>query len=177
MTAGTSFQSLVTDCARLPKANTAVSEATKRAQARCRELYPYLENNFEALTDYGWRYLNGFPISSSRAEGCVDGHRQHPDGQAPTHEMVSNRRTLCGRHTSRFSRWPINCFTSSYGGITPKVLPTPQIDGDTGFLSEDAPLVFTHIRLMLELFKSVNQILERGCIWAQKTSVEHRLVI
>ncbi len=72
MTAGTSLQLLMIDCARLPKDNTAVREAAKRAQARCKELYTYLDNNFEALTNYGWRYRNGFPISSSRAEGCVD---------------------------------------------------------------------------------------------------------
>ena len=72
MTAGTNLQWLMTDCKRLPKDNMAVSEAARRAQARCRELYTYLDNNFEALTDYGWRYRNGFPISSSRAEGCVD---------------------------------------------------------------------------------------------------------
>lgn len=31
-----------------------------------------LANNWDALTNYGWRHRNGFPISSSRAEGCVD---------------------------------------------------------------------------------------------------------
>ncbi len=72
MTAGTSLQLLMIDCARLPKDNSPVREAAKRAQARCKELYTYLDNNFEALTNYGWRYRNGFPISSSRAEGCVD---------------------------------------------------------------------------------------------------------
>lgn len=72
MTAGTLLQWLMTDCARLPKDDRAVRETVARVQARCRELYSYLNNNFDNLTNYGWRYRNGFPISSSRAEGCVD---------------------------------------------------------------------------------------------------------
>lgn len=71
-TAGTLIQCLMVDCARLSKDDLAVRDATARVQARCRELYTYLANNMGNLTDYGWRQRNGFPISSSRAEGCVD---------------------------------------------------------------------------------------------------------
>jgi len=71
-TAGTLIQCLMVDCSRLSKDDLAVRDATARVQARCRELYTYLANNMGNLTDYGWRHRNGFPISSSRAEGCVD---------------------------------------------------------------------------------------------------------
>ena len=72
MTAGTRLQLLMVDCLRLPKDCPGLREAAARVRARCRELYSYLANNRSALTNYGWRYRNGFPISSSRAEGCVD---------------------------------------------------------------------------------------------------------
>lgn len=72
MTAGTHLQCLLVDCTRLLREDKAVKEAAKRVYARCRELYSYLANNYNSLTNYGWRYRNGFPISSSRAEGCVD---------------------------------------------------------------------------------------------------------
>ena len=38
----------------------------------CDELRGYLANNEAALIDYGSRYREDMPISSSRAEGCVD---------------------------------------------------------------------------------------------------------
>jgi hypothetical protein len=38
----------------------------------CNELRGYLANNETALIDYGTRYRTSAPISSSRAEGCVD---------------------------------------------------------------------------------------------------------
>tara|TARA_R110000850_G_scaffold246226_3_gene371118 strand:+ start:2565 stop:3932 length:1368 start_codon:yes stop_codon:yes gene_type:complete len=70
--ATTGLQWLMADCERLSKDDPEVRDATNRVQARCRELYTYLANNMDSLTDYGWRYRNGLPISSSRAEGCVD---------------------------------------------------------------------------------------------------------
>ncbi|MEO9777445.1 MAG: ISKra4 family transposase, partial [Sedimentitalea sp.] len=42
------------------------------ALSRCQFLYSYLANNMGSLTNYGWRYRRGLPISTSRAEGCVD---------------------------------------------------------------------------------------------------------
>lgn len=72
MTAGTRLQCLMIDCSRLSKEDAGVREAAARVWVRCRELYTYLANNWDALTNYGWRHRNGFPISSSRAEGCVD---------------------------------------------------------------------------------------------------------
>lgn len=72
MTAGTRLKVLLIDCSRISKIDAEVREAAARVKARCRELYSYLANNFDALTDYGWRYRNGLAISSSRAEGCVD---------------------------------------------------------------------------------------------------------
>jgi hypothetical protein len=50
----------------------AVRAAAARAQARCETLNTYLANTMESLVDYGRRYRNGLPISSSRAEGSVD---------------------------------------------------------------------------------------------------------
>jgi hypothetical protein len=70
--ATTGLQWLMADCERLSKDDPEVRDATNRVQARCRELYTYLANNMDSLNDYGWRYRNGLPISSSRAEGCVD---------------------------------------------------------------------------------------------------------
>jgi hypothetical protein len=38
----------------------------------CDDLRRYLTNNTDALIDYGARYRSKLPISTSRAEGCVD---------------------------------------------------------------------------------------------------------
>jgi hypothetical protein len=72
LTATTSLQWLMVDCARLVTDDRVVTEAAQRVQARCRDLYSYLANNMDSLTEYGRRYRTGLPISSSRAEGCVD---------------------------------------------------------------------------------------------------------
>ena len=40
--------------------------------AHCDELRSYLRNNNTALIDYGSRYSAAQPVSTSRAEGCVD---------------------------------------------------------------------------------------------------------
>lgn len=70
--ATTGLRWLLADCGRLGQADPAVRDAAARVQARCRELYTYLANNMDSLTNYGWRYRNGLPISSSRVEGCMD---------------------------------------------------------------------------------------------------------
>lgn len=72
MTAGTRLKLLMIDSGRVTTEDAAVRAAAARVEARCRELYTYLGNNWDALTNYGWRHRNGFSISSSRAEGCVD---------------------------------------------------------------------------------------------------------
>ena len=46
--------------------------AVSRFLARCEELHGYLANNEAALVDYSRRYHSGQPVSTSRAEGCVD---------------------------------------------------------------------------------------------------------
>jgi hypothetical protein len=46
--------------------------AVSRFLARCEELRGYLANNEAALVDYSRRYRSGQPVSTSRAEGCVD---------------------------------------------------------------------------------------------------------
>ena len=38
----------------------------------CDDLRRYLANNNDSLIDYGDRYRSKLPISTSRAEGCVD---------------------------------------------------------------------------------------------------------
>ena len=100
-------------------------DAVIRVQARCRELYTYLANNMDSLTDYGRRYRNGLAVSSSRAEGCVDdigntrmGKRRRmrwsPKG---AHRVaVVRAAVLDGRLTSAYHRRQPN----------PQVLPTPQ---------------------------------------------------
>ena len=45
---------------------TPVAEICRKAGIRS------IANNMDNLTDYGRRYRRGLPISSSRAEGCVD---------------------------------------------------------------------------------------------------------
>ena len=72
LTATTSLQWLMVDCARLTANDRMLAEAAGRVQARCRDLYSFIANNMDTLTDYGRRYRRGLPISSSRAEGCVD---------------------------------------------------------------------------------------------------------
>jgi hypothetical protein len=70
--AKTYLKGLMHDCANFAEEPSAVSAAAARVQARCETLYTYLANNLESLVDYGRRYRNGLPISSSRAEGSVD---------------------------------------------------------------------------------------------------------
>ena len=43
-----------------------------RLVTRCKELRAYIENNTDALIDYGQRYRAGKPVSSSRAESTVN---------------------------------------------------------------------------------------------------------
>lgn len=70
--AGTHLQWLIVDCARLAKYDLAVRDQARRVLARCHDLHSYLTNNMGSLANYGWRYRSGLPISTSRAEGCVD---------------------------------------------------------------------------------------------------------
>ncbi|MEP3329758.1 ISKra4 family transposase [Sedimentitalea sp.] len=71
-TAGTHLQWLMDDCAQLSKREPTVRDQAQRALSRCQFLHSYLANNMGSLTNYGWRYRRGLPISTSRAEGCVD---------------------------------------------------------------------------------------------------------
>ncbi len=71
-TAVTDLQWLMVDCARLSKQDPAVRDAASRAMARRYDLYSCLANNMDSPTNYGRRYRKGLPISTSRAEGCVD---------------------------------------------------------------------------------------------------------
>ena len=50
----------------------AMGAGMKRLVARCKELHAYIENNKDALIDYGQRHRAGKPISTSRAEGTVN---------------------------------------------------------------------------------------------------------
>jgi hypothetical protein len=70
--AETYLKRLMHDCASFAEEPPAVRAAAARVQARCETLYTYLANNMESPVDYGRRYRNGLPISSSRAEGSVD---------------------------------------------------------------------------------------------------------
>lgn len=49
-----------------------IGPAVRRLLLHCQELRAYLDNNSNALIDYGSRYRAGRPISTSRAEGSVD---------------------------------------------------------------------------------------------------------
>jgi hypothetical protein len=46
--------------------------AVARLLWNCDDLRRYLANNVNSLIDYGTRYRSKLPISTSRAEGCVD---------------------------------------------------------------------------------------------------------
>jgi hypothetical protein len=46
--------------------------AIARLLWNCDDLWRYLTNNVDALINYGARYRSKLPISTSRAEGCVD---------------------------------------------------------------------------------------------------------
>ncbi len=50
----------------------AMEAGARRLVARCTELHAYIENNKDALIDYGQRCRAGKPISTSRAEGTVN---------------------------------------------------------------------------------------------------------
>jgi len=50
----------------------AMKAKATRLVARCTKLHAYIENNKDALIDYGKRYRVGKPISTSRAEGTVN---------------------------------------------------------------------------------------------------------
>ena len=49
-----------------------VSASVKRICKRCDVLFGYIENNARSIPDYGSRHRAGLPVSTSRAEGCVD---------------------------------------------------------------------------------------------------------
>ena len=70
--ARTSPQWLMVDCERLVTDDRVVTEAAQRVQARCRDLYSYLANNIDNLTNHGKRHQRDLPVCSFRAEGCVD---------------------------------------------------------------------------------------------------------
>jgi hypothetical protein len=52
--------------------NGAAAAKAGRLVTHCTELCGYIENNEDALIDYGQRYRTGKPISSSRAESTVN---------------------------------------------------------------------------------------------------------
>lgn len=56
----------------LPLNGENLRSAVDRFLWRCDELRGYLANKETALIDYGTRYRTNTPISSSRADGCVD---------------------------------------------------------------------------------------------------------
>lgn len=49
-----------------------VGSAVRRIRKRCEFLATYLDNNAGSIPDYGKRFRKGLPVSTSRAEGCVD---------------------------------------------------------------------------------------------------------
>lgn len=98
-TAGTDLQWLMVDCARLSKEDPAVREAASRALARCYALYSYLDHNMGSLANFGRRYRHGQPISTSRAEGCVD-----DIGNAHMGKRRRMRWSPCGAHNVAITR-------------------------------------------------------------------------
>ena len=125
MTAGTRLKLLMIDSGRVTAEDAVVRAAVARVEARCRELYTYLANNWDALTNYGWRQRNGFSISSSRAEGCVDdignarmGKRRRmrwsPRG---AHNVAVTRAAVPDGRLSRFTR--PRCTNSGWAAFAP----------------------------------------------------------
>lgn len=70
--------------------------AVGRFLARCAELGGYLANNETALVDYSRRYHSGRPVSTSRAEGCVD--------EIANARMAKRRRMRCSPRDAPLER-------------------------------------------------------------------------
>jgi hypothetical protein len=97
--------------------------AVARLLWNCADLQRYLANNVDALMDYGARYRSKLPISTSRAEGCVD-EIANAHGQEAAYAMVSGsslRRDSSRRSAGR----PLQDSNSSpAGGLTDKKFST-----------------------------------------------------
>jgi len=64
---------LVDHGSKIPERNgVSVRESTNDLTRLCKELQGYAQNNREAIINYHRRYHGKQPVSSSRAEGCVD---------------------------------------------------------------------------------------------------------
>ncbi len=69
--AGAFLRWLIADCRRL-RGDATVTAAAQRAKAPRLALCAYLTSNMDALINYGAQHRRGLPVSTSRAEGCVD---------------------------------------------------------------------------------------------------------
>ena len=72
-----------------------VEAQARRLVARCTELRAYIENNKDALIDYGQRHRAGKPISTSRAEGTVN-------NLVPLHNDFDRLQSITPARTSGF---------------------------------------------------------------------------
>jgi hypothetical protein len=113
------------DCTRLAEEPLAVRTAAARVQARCETLYTYLANKMESLVDYGRRYRNGLPISSSRAEGSVDDLANARMGKRRRMRWSPKGGTPSSRHKGRSSRWSADRYKQKTRRMTPMFCPLP----------------------------------------------------
>ena len=100
---------------------------------RCDDLRSYLGNNETALIDYGSRYRADQPVSTSRAEGCVDEIANASMAKRPRMRW-SPRRTQLGHSSRRRARWTPHIRKPTRGGETALVFSTPLGTKFRGFL-------------------------------------------
>ncbi len=104
----------------------AVEAGARRLVARCTELHAYIENNKDALIDYGQRCRAAKPISTSRAGGTVNQSiGECPHEQATADALVApwspSRAPGQGRGAGRTLRPP----STSARGVAPQVFDAP----------------------------------------------------
>ena len=91
----------------------------------CGDLWRYLTNNVDALINYGARYRSRLPISSSRAEGCVD-EIASAYGQEAANAMAPPRSAL-RRDSSRRSPRRTDHDRNQSGGLIDQNFPLPAV--------------------------------------------------
>lgn len=97
----------------------------------CDELRGYLANNEAALIDYGSRYREDMPISSSRAEGCVDEIANARMAKSRRMRWSPARRAPRCARTGRGPRRSIGTQHLLPGrGLTAQVFSTPDLSDD-----------------------------------------------
>jgi hypothetical protein len=95
-----------------------VQESTNDLTRLCTELKGYVQNNRDAIVNYHRRYHGKRPISSSRAEGCIDEIANARMGKKAAYALVAPRCSSRRAGQSCGPGWPsqiTRCYSD--GGI------------------------------------------------------------